>query len=268
MARAKLRGHMQRLLARIERSLGRYAIERLPTYLVGAMALVFVLSMTRPDVAAKLHLVPQLVAREPWRLVTFLFVPPDSSILWIFFALAFVHFVGSSLEATWGAFKLNVYFLVGALGTIAAAMISGRPQTNYYVIESMLFALATLAPNHEIYMLFFPLRLKWVALLGVVLIGVQFVGGDTATRIGIIVSFANYALFFTGTLFDALRGRRMEVRQAARRASFAPPPKLESASRACAICGKRQDDGADIRVCSCEKCGGPRELCLEHARAH
>ncbi len=39
--------------------------------------------------------------------------------------------------------------------------------------------------------------------------------------------------------------------------------------RVCAICGKREADGADIRVCSCEKCGGkPRTLCLEHARNH
>ena len=36
-----------------------------------------------------------------------------------------------------------------------------------------------------------------------------------------------------------------------------------------AICGARQDDGADIRVCNCEKCGNKtRELCLEHARNH
>ena len=34
----------------------------------------------------------------------------------------------------------------------------------------------------------------------------------------------------------------------------------------CAICGAREADGADIRVCYCEKCGGPRALCLEHAR--
>jgi hypothetical protein len=38
--------------------------------------------------------------------------------------------------------------------------------------------------------------------------------------------------------------------------------------RTCAICGKKQSGGADIRVCSCEKCGGPRNLCVEHARNH
>jgi hypothetical protein len=36
----------------------------------------------------------------------------------------------------------------------------------------------------------------------------------------------------------------------------------------CAICGVSEDAGADIRVCSCAKCGGPRNLCLNHARSH
>jgi len=30
----------------------------------------------------------------------------------------------------------------------------------------------------------------------------------------------------------------------------------------------KEDDGADIRVCSCAKCGTPRTLCLTHARNH
>jgi hypothetical protein len=39
--------------------------------------------------------------------------------------------------------------------------------------------------------------------------------------------------------------------------------------RVCAICGAREADGADIRVCSCAKCGGvQRALCVEHARNH
>ena len=53
-------------------------------------------------------------------------------------------------------------------------------------------------------------------------------------------------------------------------------PKSEPPARAgktCAICGATEADGADIRVCSCEKCkaatgGAARELCLEHARNH
>ena len=58
------------------------------------------------------------------------------------------------------------------------------------------------------------------------------------------------------------------TRQAARRTKLAAVEK-KATSRACAICGARQDEGADIRVCSCEKCGGkPRDLCLAHAREH
>ena len=53
-------------------------------------------------------------------------------------------------------------------------------------------------------------------------------------------------------------------------------PKSEAparVSKACAICGAKEADGADIRVCSCDKCkeatgGAARELCLEHARNH
>jgi hypothetical protein len=82
--------------------------------------------------------------------------------------------------------------------------------------------------------------------------------------------FANYLLFFAGHIAALAKGRRTLVRQAARRAEQRPQAtEREADTRACAICGAKQDDGADIRVCSCEKCGGvPRQLCLEHARNH
>ena len=44
--------------------------------------------------------------------------------------------------------------------------------------------------------------------------------------------------------------------------------RVQENERKCAICGASQQEGADIRVCSCAKCGGPRELCLAHAKAH
>jgi hypothetical protein len=91
--------------------------------------------------------------------------------------------------------------------------------------------------------------------------------GDWPQRAGIIAAMSGYFLFFSGTLLDILRRRNLQVRQAARRVSLGPPPD-PVASRVCAICGKTQEDGADIRVCSCAKCGGPRSLCLEHARNH
>lgn len=263
---------MERLLARLERKLGRYAIHNFTTYLVGAMAFAFAVCLFRNDLLAMMAFDVRFVARQPWRIVTWLVMPPSLSPIWIFFNLAFYYFLGNSLESNWGAFKYNVYVLVGALGAMGAAVALRIPATNQFLLESLLFAVATLAPNHEIFFFFFPIKLKWVGVLGAVFILAGALGGTTGDWIMIAAGFVNYLLFFGGHLLELLRGRRVEVRQAARRASFRPPPVVrakESTGRACAICGVRQEDGADIRVCNCEKCGGKaRELCLEHARNH
>jgi hypothetical protein len=261
---------MERLLARLERGpLGKLAIENLTYYIVGGMALVFFLWLVRPEAIQWLVFDPALARKQPWRFVTFLFIPRSLSIYWGIISILFFHFIGTSLEANWGAFKYNVYYLVGALGTIAAAYITGHPQGNFFLNESVLFAVATLAPNYEIVFFFFPLKLKWVGLLGLAFVAYDALTGDTAMRVAIAVSFANYLLFFAGHLLALVRGQQLIAKQAVRRASTrASAPPAKASGRACAICGARQDDGADIRVCSCEKCGKPRELCLEHARNH
>lgn len=263
---------MERLLARLERKLGRYSVGNFTVYLIGAMGFAFAICLIKPELYAKMMFVPALLGREPWRVVTWLAMPPSLSPIWIFFSLSFYYFIGNSLESNWGSFKYNVYFFVGALAAIAGSIFTGRPTTNIFLLESMLFAVATIAPNFEINFFFFPIRMKWIGLVGALFMVYQAIAGDTADRIAVGAGVANYFLFFSGHLLELARGRRLEVRQAARRASFRPPPK-ESAKdptgRVCAICGARQDDGADIRVCNCEKCGNKtRELCLEHARNH
>jgi membrane associated rhomboid family serine protease len=263
---------MDRLLARLERRIGRFAIERLTLYIVGGMAAVFVLVMARPEIFDRLVLDMDAVKRgEVWRLVTYLFIPPTSSYIWILFMLSLTYFIGSSLESEWGAFKFNVFYFIGVLGTTIAAIVVGGAHGNYYLNLSMFLAFATLFPDYEIRLYFvIPVKAKWLALLDGAFLVYELAMGSWGTRAAIIAAVANYVLFFGGTLLSYLKGKNMQATQAARRAamrSSAPPP--PKGGRACAICGARQDDGADIRVCSCEKCGGqPRNLCLEHARNH
>src|ERR1700758_644042 len=110
---------MDRLLARLELRLGRYAIPNLILYVVGGMALVWALGFARPEVYDRLALDMDAVRHgQVWRLVTFLFLPTTTSIYWILFNLYFTWWVGSSLEEHWGAFKFNAFYLLGALGTI------------------------------------------------------------------------------------------------------------------------------------------------------
>ncbi len=260
---------MDRLLARLERRLGKYAVENVPFLIVGGMAAVYVLCMARPEFEGLLTLDLGMVRHgQVWRLVTYLFIPTSHSILWILFELYWVWLIGSNLDAEWGAFKFNVYYLVGMIGTTVAAALTDGTGGNLYLNMSLFLAFATLFPDYQIFLfLLLPVKVKWLAWVDAALLAYALVTGGWSTRAAVIAALANYLLFFGGTIWQTWRGRNLQVRQAARRASNRPPAPA-TGGRACAICGAREDDGADIRVCSCDKCGGPRTLCLPHARNH
>lgn len=260
---------MDRLLARLERRIGRFAIPNLMTFIVGGMAIVWVLSMLKDGFLAKLVLDMAAVRRgEVWRLVTFLFIPMGGSPIWVLLNLYFAWWVGSSLERHWGSFKFNAFYLLGTLGTIVAALIAG-PQTNTWLDASLFLAFATTFPEVQILLFFIlPIRVKWLGIVAAIGILAAFALGEWDARASITAAMANYVLFFGGHWWDAWKSRNLQVRQKARRQSIQSSAPVFG-QRVCAICGAREADGADIRVCNCEKCGGQqRALCLEHARNH
>jgi hypothetical protein len=260
---------MDRLLARLDRKIGRYAIPHLMTFIVGGMALIWVLSLTRPEILQRTVLDMDAVRHgEVWRLVTFLLMPIGSSAIWILVNLYFTWWIGSSLEQNWGAFKFNAFYLLGALGTILAAVLAG-PQTNFFLDGSLMLAFATVFPEVQILLFFIlPIRVKWLGIVAAIGLGIAFARGEWATRASIIAAVGNYVLFFGGHWWSVWRARNVQVRQKARLVQFESGVPVFG-QRVCAICGAREADGADIRVCSCEKCGGQqRALCLGHARNH
>ena len=260
---------MERLIARLERKLGRFAVQNLILFVVAGTAIVWALSFTRPQAVERLILDMDAVRRgQVWRLVTFLFIPETWSTWMILISLYFTWWVGSSLEQHWGAFKFNVYYFVGVVATIVGAVIGG-PATNFWLNTSLLLALATLFPDVEILlMLVVPLKVKWLGIATAAWMGYSALTGDLSEKTAIAASVVNYVLFFGGHWTSVLRGQRLQAQQRAKRASFQPSAP-DIGKRECAICGAREDAGADIRVCSCEKCGGKaRQLCLEHARNH
>lgn len=263
---------MEKLLARLERRFGGLAIAHLTTLIVGGMAVVFVLASIRPEFNDLLTLdVGRVRHGEVWRLVTYLFLPFSDSAIWVLFDLYLLWLVGSNLENEWGPFKFNLYYLVGMIGTTIAAWLTGGAVGNFWLNASLGLAFATLFPDFELYIfLILPVKVRWLGLLLAAYLIFAAVTGSWATRGAIIAAMGNYLMFFSGDLVGLFRARKLEVKQAVRRQrnSSHPPPPI-TGSRVCAICGKREEDGADIRVCSCEKCGGKaRDLCLEHARNH
>ena len=275
---------MDRLLARLERRIGMLAVPHLTWLLVGGQAAVFVLMMMKREqagsFAAQLNLnIDAVTHGQVWRLFTYIFIPGSTSMLWILLNLWWLWMLGSNLESQWGAFKFNAYYLLGMLATTVAALIlsyvspGAGTLDNTWLNYTLLFAFATLFPDYQILLLVIPVKVKWLGLATAAYLGYVALRGDWAMRAAMVAAMGNYFLFFTPQLIAMWRGRSTVVRQAARRAATRQDPAPVTTSslgqRVCAICGALETDGADIRVCSCEKCGGvQRTLCLPHARNH
>lgn len=270
---------MDRLLSRLERRFGKLAVAHLTLVIVGGMGLVLVLSFVRPQIASLLALdFERVMHGQVWRLVTYMLLPPvDVGPIWSIVAIYWVWLMGTNLENEWGAFRMNVFYFVGMIGTTIAAAVVHGPIGSFYLNLSLTFAFATLFPDYSIRLWFvIPIKMKWLGFLAAAYLIYDIVVVDSwAVRVSILAAVTNYFVFFGGHLLGILRGRKLMLEQAAKRESFRAPapapdgPAGSMGQRACAMCGALEADGADIRVCSCEKCGGtPRTLCLEHARNH
>jgi hypothetical protein len=268
---------MDRLLTRLERTFGRFALQNLPLFILVGTAMAFVLSLLRPAVGPALVLDPQSILQgQVWRLVSFIFVPRSSSVLWTLISLWFYFSISRDLEAEWGAFKLNAYYGLGMALTIAASFATGAPATGYWLNGSLFLAFAALYPEAQILVYIVPVPARILGILTGLYYAYAAVTEGWSTRIGVGAALVTFAVFFAGRFRGVAAQRRVLAEAAQRRESFRAPAPVTATTanetmghRKCAICGALEEDGADIRVCSCEKCGGtPRNLCLDHARNH
>lgn len=263
---------IDRWLAKLERRYGRYALGNLTWYLVGLQAVGLMLVLTRPDLADKMLLDRDAVlAGQWWRLFTFVLYPMSTQPIWFLFGAYWLYIMGTALESRWGSFRFEIYWIVGVLFTFASVFLGGQTATVAPLIMSLFLAFATLWPDYEILVFFIiPVPVKWLALLDglaiVAAIGLR-QGWD---RLVPLAAVGNYLLFFGPTLLDKVRGFVRAGGRARARNRFGVHAGFKRAVRRCAICGASADDpDVDIRVCSCEKCGGTnRDLCLAHARNH
>ena len=198
-----------KLLDRLEVRLGRYrGIRNLITIIVAAMAVVYVADyVLGPVVGLYLsHYLTfdySLVLRgQVWRLITFIITPPDENILFIVMQLMFVYFAGTMLQNRWGTLRFNLFYLCGMLGSLIAGFITGYA-TSYYVNLSLLLAVAILYPMMQVNLYgVLPVRMKWLALIELLLILPGLLSGGWGRRIAIIVSLLNVLLFFSDRLIQ------------------------------------------------------------------
>lgn len=254
---------------KLERKYGRFAIKNLMAYIVGITGIVYALSYFDRSgfITGKLMLMPQLVLRgEVWRLVTYIFIPPAASLIWIMFVLYFYYMVGSSLEHEWGSFKFNVFYFTGMLGTTIAAFITGYGATSLYLNLSLFLAFAKIYPDYQLLLFFvIPVRVKYLAMLDWAFIIFTVVFGDIYSKIVAVVSILNYFLFFGK---DALSAAKVNRQVHNNRKRFKAELPRDFTIHKCTICGKTEKDDPKMDFRYCPECEGDYEYCMDHVRNH
>ncbi len=252
----------------LERRYGQLAIPGLMRIVVVFNAVVFLLALQAPGLVDLLRLQPDRILHgEVWRLVSYIFIPrvgfgTQFTVLWVLFYLNFLWVLGEGLEQAWGSFKLNLYYLMGMLGTtVAAFFFHATDSTGVYLNMSLFYAFATLFPNFPILALFIiPVRVKWVALFSLAFVSLQLVVGGAADRLAILAALVNYLLFFGPEWLTYWREqgrtvtRRQEFQVSQGRAS-------EETLHHCKVCGRTEVSSPELefRVAS-----DGEEYCAAH----
>ena len=228
--------------------------------------LVFVLYKLNPHSLEWLMLDPEAVRRgEVWRLVTYLFIPSIGGpiIDWLIAALYiwYIWWIGDGLEEAMGSFRVNVFYILGVIGTTAAAFFS--PTTNFATLmlnSTLFFAFARFYPEMMIYlMMLVPVKIKWMAWVSGLLLIWGFILGPWDYRIALLAAFANYFLFFGKEIFhDAVM--RREVHERRRRFAKAQLPEDEAMHR-CVVCGRTEQGAPELEF---RVARDGQEYCGEH----
>lgn len=273
---------MKNWLDKMERRFGRYAIINLTMYLLAGYAIGYLLSFTMPQLLTYFTLEPALILKgQVWRLLSWVIIPPNDNIIFVIFMMLLYYSLGNTLESYWGAFRYNVYIFSGILFTVIGAFIVngliggitgfGSLYSTYYINMSIFLACASIMPDYQLLLYgIIPIKMKWLAVLDVVLLAVDAVQGGLIIRIVIIASLLNFIIFF----FCNRNLRGHSPKQAARRKKFQKQisrPQNQYAGGAkhrCAVCGRTELDNPTLEFRYCSKCNGNYEYCQDHLFTH
>ncbi len=273
---------MKNWLDKMERRFGRYAIRNLTMYLLAGYAIGYLLSFTMPQLLTYFTLEPALILKgQVWRLLSWVIIPPNDNIIFVIFMMLLYYSLGNTLESYWGAFRYNVYIFSGILFTVIGAFIVngliggitgfGSLYSTYYINMSIFLACASIMPDYQLLLYgIIPIKMKWLAILDVVLLAVDAVQGGLIIRIVIIASLLNFIIFF----FCNRNLRGHSPKQAARRKKFQKQisrPQNQYAGGAkhrCAVCGRTELDDSTLEFRYCSKCNGNYEYCQDHLFTH
>ncbi len=292
-------------MSKWERKFGRFAIPNLTRWLILCYVAGYALQFLAPGVRQMLTLNPYAILHgQVWRLVTWLISAPTGAVggIDLFFVAIMLYFyfsLGTALERIWGTWIYNVYMFTGVFLTIVSSFvvygvmalllkayggdttsalalfstIQAQFVTTYYLNMSIFLAFAATIPNAQVlFMLFIPVKVKWLGYIyGVMLVFEMvecFREGTWFMMGAIAASLINFVIFYLSHkqlshLNPKQIKRRSEFRQDIRRN---PAPKITK--HKCAICGQSEEDNPELEFRFCSKCNGNYEYCQQHLFTH
>ena len=274
-------------LDKLERKFGRFAIPNLTVYLLAGYVIGFGIMYLMPDMIGYLTLEPALILRgQVWRIISWVLIPPTTNVISLVFLVLLYYSLGTVLERTWGSFRYNVYIFSGLLFTVIAEFglyayfrfrygvemplsMIGLVSTNY-ITMSIFLAFAAIYPDMEVLLYFIlPIKMKWMALVYVVMAGYSFFRGGLMTKVAIGASLLNFIIFFLSSRNMKRFGPREQARKARFKRQSAPHMKYSSgAKHRCAVCGRTELDDPCLEFRFCSKCNGNYEYCQDHLFTH
>jgi len=199
-----------RWLDRLERHFHGFTIPQFPLFIASANGFIYLLNQAQPVFVERLALDPGWIRQgEWWRVITFLFVPPQMNPIFLVFWLLLLYQFAQALENTWGEFRFFFFYLLGAAATVIASVFILHARLGNVSLNTTLFlAYAALFPDTELLLFFIiPVKIKYLAWLMWGSTALSFFMGSYVTRVAIAASLANFFLFFGGDLWAGLRLR-------------------------------------------------------------
>lgn len=293
-----IRGAMKLMnwISKLERKFGKYAIHNLMYYVIILQGIGFAIGMMVPNFYIQyLSLNAEAILHgQIWRIFTFIIQPPDNNLIFVIFALYLYYMIGQHLEASWGAFRFNLYFFLGMLFHVLAALIAyfftglSLPLGTFYLNLSLFFAFAALYPNVQ-FLLFFviPVKVKYLAwfnaayfgfsiLQGILPSYTQSAGGMyyKANAIAAFVSILNFLIFFLSSRNmkayspKQMKRKKQFYREVEKGRNQSSTGKSNGPRHRCVICGRTEIDNPTLEFRYCSKCNGNYEYCQDHLFTH
>lgn len=264
------------LLDRFCRKHPRFGIPRLMNYIVIGTVVVYLLAMFSNGYIYDLlyFSVPKILHGQIWRLVTFVFIPLNSNLIFLAISLYFYWMIGTTLEREWGSAKFTVFYLIGVILNALLGFLTGFA-TMDYVNLSMFFSFATLYPNAQ-FLLFFiiPVKAKWLAWIDAAIFAFSvfnyLVHGQFLLALIPIIAILNYFLFFSSDFVRLFR--RFKRKADPQTINFKKAQKKAKETKGylhkCAVCGITDADDPNMEFRYCSKCNGYYCYCMNHINNH